>query len=151
MFKYILFLFVTVPLLELYVLIEVGRGIGGIWTIALCLFTAALGGFIIRIQGLLTLLDAQKHLAQGEVPTAHVLYGLMLAVAGLLLFTPGLVTDTLGFLLLVPAVRKLIAHWFMARADNRPHRHREGDVIDAEVVVDQQPTTEKRIEVNRHD
>lgn len=150
MFKYILLLFVTVPLLELYVLIEVGRGIGGIWTILLCLFTAALGGLLIRIQGLLTLLDAQKHLAQGEVPTAHVLYGLMLAVAGLLLFTPGLVTDTLGFVLLVPPVRKIIANRIMQRANNRQRSHRDGDIIDAEVVTGK-PPAEKRIEVIHHD
>jgi len=149
-FKYILLLFVTVPLLELYVLIEVGRGIGGIWTILLCLFTAALGGLLIRIQGLLTLLDAQKHLAQGEVPTAHVLYGLMLAVAGLLLFTPGLVTDTLGFVLLVPPVRKIIANRIMQRANNRQRSHRDGDIIDAEVVTGK-PPAEKRIEVIHHD
>jgi len=149
-FKYILFLFVTVPLLELYVLIEVGRGIGGIWTILLCLFTAALGGLLIRIQGLLTLLDAQKHLAKGEVPTAHVLYGLMLAVAGLLLFTPGLVTDTLGFLLLIPSVRKIIANRIMERANNRQRSHREGDIIDAEVIINK-PPAEKRIEVIHHD
>jgi UPF0716 protein FxsA len=148
-FKYILLLFITVPLLELYVLIEVGRGIGGLWTILLCLFTAALGGILIRIQGLLTLLDAQKHIAQGELPTAHVLYGLMLAVAGLLLFTPGLVTDSLGFLLLVPAVRKIIANWIMERANKRQRRHRDGDVIDAEVV--NTATTEKRIEGIHHD
>ncbi|MDQ6968359.1 MAG: FxsA family protein, partial [Mariprofundaceae bacterium] len=82
--KIILFLFIVVPLLELYVLIEVGSDIGGIATIALCLFTAALGGIIIRIQGIRTLLSAQQQMAQGAVPAEDVLHGIFLAVAGLL-------------------------------------------------------------------
>jgi len=106
--KTIFFLFIAVPLLELYVLIEVGSGLGGIATIALCLFTAALGGFIIRIQGIRTLLSAQQQVAQGAIPAEHALHGILLAIAGLLLFLPGFITDCLGFLLLIPKMRELL-------------------------------------------
>lgn len=148
MFKYFLLLFVTVPLLELYVLIEVGRGIGGIYTIAICLLTAAVGGVLVRFQGILTLLDAQKCMARGEVPAAHLFHGLMLAVSGLLLFTPGLITDALGFLLLVPMVRHLITAYILRsrRAQQGHRRSSQGDVIDVEVVREpEKPRDDPRI------
>lgn len=106
--RWFLFLFIAIPLVELYVLIEVGQGIGGLSTILLCVGTALLGGILVRQQGLSLLIDAQKQLTQGLVPAAHMIEGIMVAVSGLLLFTPGLMTDTLGFLLLVPAVRQAL-------------------------------------------
>lgn len=131
--KIIFFLFITVPLLELYVLIEVGSGIGGIATIALCLFTAALGGFLIRIQGIRTLLSAQQQMAQGSVPAEHALHGIFLAIAGLLLFLPGFITDSLGFLLLIPAVRKLL----MKKALRFSPPRSKTVVLEAEIIDDQ--------------
>jgi len=133
MFKIMFALFIFVPLLELYVLIKVGAGIGGIATIALCLFTAALGGIIIRWQGLRTLMSAQRVIVQGGLPAEHVLHGLLLAIAGLLLFLPGLITDTLGFILLVPWVRRqIIARAIRNQRVHQPSRH--SDVIDAEII-----------------
>jgi len=132
--KLIFFLFIVVPLLELYVLIEVGSGIGGIATIALCLFTAALGGFIIRIQGIRTLLAAQQQVAQGTLPAEHALHGIFLAVAGLLLFLPGLISDSLGFLLLIPAIRKLLMKKIITFSPTRS----ETVVLEAE-IIDEQP------------
>ncbi|MDQ6973952.1 MAG: FxsA family protein, partial [Mariprofundaceae bacterium] len=133
MFKIIFALFIVVPLLELYVLIQVGSGIGGLSTILLCLFTAALGGLLIRWQGLRTLLSAQHELRQGGLPTAHVLHGILLAIAGLLLFLPGLITDTLGFLLLVPWLRhQIISRAMREQKSNHPSYHSE--VIEAEII-----------------
>jgi len=110
MLRILLFIFVALPLLELYVLIEVGSGIGGLATIALCLLTAAAGGLIIRWQGLQTLLQARKSMQQLQHHqlAEQGLHGVMLVLAGVLLFFPGLITDSLGFLLLVPAVRQLL-------------------------------------------
>jgi len=133
MFKFIFALFVIVPLLELYVLIEVGSGIGGLATIALCLLTAALGGILIRWQGLQTLLHAQREMMQGGLPTEHVAHAVLLAVAGLLLFLPGFITDTLGFLLLIPALRQWVIIWGI----NRRHQHQasnDANIIDAEII-----------------
>jgi len=125
-------LFITVPLLELYLLIEVGSGIGGFATIALCLFTAALGGLIIRWQGMSTLLDAQKSMARGEIPADHGFHGLLLALAGLMLFLPGLITDTIGFLLLVPPLRQLIINKFLPI--QQISGQQRSDIIDVEVI-----------------
>jgi len=132
MLKIFFLLFITVPLLELYVLIKVGSDIGGLSTIALCLFTAALGGLLIRRQGLNTLLDAQKCMARGEIPADHGFHGLLLALAGVLLFIPGFITDTLGFLLLIPPLRQLIINKLLPIQQRR--RQQQADIIDAEII-----------------
>ncbi|MDQ6957089.1 MAG: FxsA family protein [Mariprofundaceae bacterium] len=132
--KIIFFLFIAVPLLELYVLIEVGSGIGGIATIALCLFTAALGGLLIRIQGIKTLLSAQQQMTQGALPAEHALHGIFLAIAGLLLFLPGFITDTLGFLLLIPAIRVLL----MKRAISFSPNPSKTVILEAEIIDEQE-------------
>ncbi|RMG93077.1 MAG: FxsA family protein [Zetaproteobacteria bacterium] len=133
MFRGFLLLFVTVPLIELYVLIKVGAGIGGVNTIVLCLLTAAIGGILIRWQGLRTLLDAQHQLSRGEIPADHALHGLMLVISGILLFTPGFITDSVGFLLLVPAFRRWIIHRFFP---GPPTRGPGEDIIDIEILDD---------------
>jgi UPF0716 protein FxsA len=124
-------LFVTVPLAELYVLIEVGSGIGGAVTILLCLATAALGGFLVRLQGISILIDAQKRMMTGDVPAGHMLHGIMLGIAGVLLLTPGFITDVAGFILLVPGLRRLIIHRYFPTAGKGGHGTH---VIDVQVV-----------------
>ncbi len=128
MLRIIFLLFITIPLLELWLLIEVGSGIGGLPTIALCLLTAALGGFLIRWQGMSTLLDAQKRMAHGEIPAEHGFHGLMIAFSGILLFTPGFITDSAGFLLLFPPFRCLLINKFL------PIHKQQSTVINAEVI-----------------
>jgi len=123
--------------LELWLLIEVGKDIGGLSTIALCLLTAAFGGFLIRWQGMSTLIDAQQRIMRGEAPIEHGLHGLMIAFSGILLFTPGFITDSAGFLLLFPPFRRLlIKHFLPARQINAPHSGYQANagVIDAEIV-----------------
>ncbi|MDX8412680.1 MAG: FxsA family protein [Mariprofundales bacterium] len=132
-FKVIFLLFIGVPLIELYVLIEVGAGIGGLSTIALCLLTAAIGGLLVRVQGIQTLFNAQKQLAHGQLPADAGVHGIMIAAAGILLFLPGFVTDSIGFLLLLPMVRRLVMRLvFSSVARKRPHA--DDGVIDAEIV-----------------
>lgn len=101
-------LFVLVPLLELGILIEVGSRIGALATIALCLSTAALGGALVRAQGAAVLRTLRRQLDLGRLPVAEAFHGICLLLAGLMLLTPGFVTDTIGFLLLVPQVRSRI-------------------------------------------
>ncbi len=109
MFKILFLLFLTVPLAEIYFLIQVGEHIGALSTILLCILTAALGAILLRIQGILTLLRAQRKLQQGEIPADDLLEGLILLIAGALLLTPGFATDVIGFLCLIPALRSLLA------------------------------------------
>jgi len=143
MLRILFLLFISIPLLELWLLIEVGSDIGGLSTIALCLFTAALGGFLIRWQGMNTLIDAQKRMAHGEAPVDHGLHGLMIAFAGVLLFTPGFITDSAGFLLLFPPFRRLIINRMIPfQQINKSHHanpayanREQSEIIDIEVIT----------------
>jgi len=128
MIRFLFLLFIFTPLIELYLLIEVGGQIGGLPTIMLCLATAALGGFLVRLQGIQMLFSARKEMASGHVPAESGLHGLMLVVSGLLLLTPGFFTDTIGFILLVPAFRR----WLLNRMF--PHRQGKKTWIEAEII-----------------
>ena len=116
MFKILFLLFVTVPLVEIYFLIQVGQNIGALSTILLCILTAALGAVLLRIQGILTLMRAREKLRRGEIPADNLLEGLILLITGVLLLTPGFVTDVLGFLCLVPSLRSMLARRMLHRA-----------------------------------
>lgn len=116
-----LLIFVGAPLVELYLLIEVGSVIGAIPTIALSLFTAALGGLLVRMQGFAVLFRAQSQMANREVPAIELLEGALLLLVGLALLLPGFITDAVGFLLLIPPLRRLlIVRWLKARGTLRP-------------------------------
>lgn len=101
-------LFVGMPILEMWLLIEVGTRIGALPTIALVALTAFIGINLLRQEGFSTLTRAQARLSAGEVPAAEILEGLCLAVGGALLLTPGFVTDAIGFCCLIAPIRKRI-------------------------------------------
>jgi len=103
------------PVAELAVLIQVGSVIGVMNTIGLVLLTAVVGAWLLRQQGLATLLRANERLNSGELPAKEVAEGLILAVGGAMLLTPGFITDTFGFLCLIPGTR----HWLAAQALKR--------------------------------
>ncbi|GBE11199.1 phage T7 F exclusion suppressor FxsA [bacterium BMS3Bbin12] len=112
---WLLGLFLLLPIAEIYVLIRVGGLIGAIPTIALVVFTAVLGAMLMRSQGFATLRRVQASLTRGEVPTVELLEGLVVLVGGALLLMPGFITDTLGFLALIPPTRRVAVRWFLAR------------------------------------
>ena len=105
-FSLLLLLFLAVPVAEIYVLIEVGRRIGSLATIFLLVFTAVLGALLVRMQGMNTYIQIQQAMSQGRMPATEMIEGIMIMVAGVLLLTPGFVTDAVGFLFLVPAARR---------------------------------------------
>jgi UPF0716 protein FxsA len=131
MFLRLLLLFTLVPLVELYLLIEIGGAIGVAPTIAIVIVTGVIGAALARWQGLGVLRRLQDDLAAGRSPTDALIDGLLIFVAGAVLLTPGLITDALGFLLLVPAgraaVRKLVS-----AAVARNLVVRRPDIVDAE-------------------
>jgi UPF0716 protein FxsA len=104
----LLFLFILVPLAEIGVFIEVGGALG-LWpTLALTVLTAVIGTYCIRLQGFSLINRARAQLEAGEAPVFEMVSGACLVVAGILLLVPGFVTDTVGFLLLLPPVRRLL-------------------------------------------
>nr|WP_302471606.1 FxsA family protein [Vibrio antiquarius] len=107
--------FIFVPIIEIGLFIQVG-GFLGLWpTIALVLITAFVGASLVRSQGIQTLMSVQGRLEQGEIPAQQIFEGVMLAVAGVLLLTPGFMTDALGMLVLLPAPRAAIAKYLMSK------------------------------------
>ena len=100
-FFILLLLFIGLPMLEIYVLIKVGHELGALWTIVLLIAIAALGSVLLRLQGLATLANVRAAMARGELPTETILEGLVLLLAGVLMVTPGFVTDIAGFLFLI--------------------------------------------------
>lgn len=111
----LVFVFIIMPIAEMAVLIQVGSAIGVFNTIGLVLLTAVIGAWLLRQQGLATLLKANQRLNSGELPAKEVAEGLILAVGGVLLLTPGFITDAIGFLCLLPFSR----HWLAAQALKR--------------------------------
>ena len=109
MFRVLFLLFIIVPIIEISVLMQVGELIGAWPTVAIVVFSAWLGAKYVRQQGLATLQSVQTKMAQGEMPSSEIVTGLMLLVAGVLLVTPGFVTDIFGLSLLIPSVRQAIA------------------------------------------
>lgn len=115
MFRSLFVLFLLVPLVEIYLLIQVGGVIGALPTVFLVVFTAVLGALLLRHQGLYTYARVQQALARGELPTVAMLEGVILLICGALLLTPGFFTDTLGFLGLIPPLRQ----WFILKVLER--------------------------------
>ena len=99
-------LFFVVPLVEVYFLIKVGSVIGAGWTIFLVVLTAVIGVNLLRHQGFSTLMRAHRVMDQGQIPAMEMLEGIVLAVGGALLITPGFFTDALGFFCLIPYTRR---------------------------------------------
>lgn len=114
--KYLLFgVFVIIPIAEIATFIKVGNLIG-LWpTLGIILLTAFLGTGLLRYQGMATLNQAQASLNNGELPLTPVIHGVFLLVAGLLLLTPGFITDAAGFLLFIPPLRLKIAKWVIEK------------------------------------
>ncbi|MDA3807010.1 MAG: FxsA family protein, partial [Thiomicrorhabdus sp.] len=97
-----------IPLIELYFLIQVGEEIGALPTILLTIFTAMAGIALMRMQGLAIMQKAQISMASGQPPQMEVMEGVFIFLGGIFLFLPGLITDGIGFLFLMPFVRHFL-------------------------------------------
>ena len=103
------------PVLEMWLLITVGNHIGALPTIGLVLLTAFVGVNLLRAQGVETLWRGRRRFEEGQLPAQEITEGIILAVSGALLLTPGFVTDSIGFAGLIPPVRRAIAQLILSR------------------------------------
>lgn len=108
-------IFLLVPLLEIYLLLEVGGIIGVGWTIFAVVFTAVLGAALVRMQGFATVNRIRSQIDQGQLPAVELFEGVFLLVAGALLLTPGFFTDAIGFACLTPPFRRAVIHYLIRR------------------------------------
>lgn len=105
-FSILFLLLIIVPIIEIYLLIQIGGLIGAWPTIFAVIFTAVVGAWLIRLQGFSTIARIRDTLNKGGLPAIEMLEGVVLLVAGAFLMTPGFFTDTVGFLCLIPALRR---------------------------------------------
>jgi len=115
MFPWVLALFIAIPIIEIFLLLKVGGVIGVLPTIALVILTAVVGVNLLRAQGFQTMARFQQEVSGGQVPAVTMLEGAALLFGGALLLTPGFMTDTIGFLCLIPFTRKTIIYWLLKR------------------------------------
>ena len=118
---WLLIIFVAVPIIEIFLFIQVGDAIGTWPTIATVIITAFIGTQLLRSQGLATLSNLQNSVGAGQNPMDHIAHGAMILVAGVVLLTPGFFTDAVGFALLIPPVRAALIKAGAARMAGNVH------------------------------
>ncbi len=148
----LLVLFLVVPIVEIYVIVQVGQQIGALPTIALLLVESAIGAWLVKHEGRRAWQALRAAVGTGRLPSAELADAALVLVGGTLLLTPGFVTDVFGFFLILPMTRPLARRalgWFVARraaglvsrsrVGNRTPRTARGPVVRGEVVRDDQP------------
>ena len=129
----ILLLIITLPVIEIFIMIKVGQNIGALNTIILIFLTAIIGLYIARIQGLVTLKTGLMNIYKNQTPIYELFSGASIAVGAMFLIFPGFVTDFFGFLLLIPITRNLIIAPLMKKSEFK----KKGDeILEAEVIDD---------------
>ena len=120
--------FTIIPIIEIYLLIEIGSMFGALTAVMLVILTGFLGAFLARMQGLQTLYRIQESLREGRMPSGDLLDALLIVIAGLVLLTPGFLTDSVGFLLLIPSTRNSIISWMQRQIELRYMSNRPEDI-----------------------
>lgn len=129
MFLRLLTLFIVLPIVELAILIQVGQAIGVWWTLAIVVATGFVGASLARRQGLRAWLAIQTELQQGRAPAGALVDGLLILIGGIVLLTPGILTDLFGFALLVPATRSAFKRTLRRRFERAIQRGEAGFTV----------------------
>ena len=154
--RFLFLLFVVMPVVEMWLLITVGTEIGAMATIGLVLLTAVFGAKLLREQGFATLWRGQRKLEEGKLPAQEIVEGIILAVSGALLLTPGFITDVIGFAGLIPPIRALFVSRLISKMVVAPmggqasgfycqQGMQSGDIIEGE-AVDESAFNERAID-----
>jgi len=129
----LMLLFILVPLIELAILVYLGLLIGPWYTIIIVVATGIIGAYMARNQGMATLAKIRGSVERGVMPSRELFEGLLVLIGGLMLLTPGIITDIIGFLLLVPQTRRPIS-WWLRRWIRR--RLEKGDIVYHDISLD---------------
>lgn len=111
MFGLLVFLFTVIPAVEIFLLFKIGGQIGGVNTVFIVIGTGIIGASLAKTQGLSILMKIQDEVNKGALPGNQIIQGLMIFAGGLLLLTPGFVTDLFGLSLVMPGTRHLLMFW----------------------------------------
>ncbi len=112
-FTKLLILFIIIPVVELYILIEVGKKIGSLPTIGIIVLTGILGAYLVKRQGFMILKKIQNDLNEGIMPGDSLIQGAIILIGGILLLTPGFITDIIGFVFLIPVSRLVVKKYLL--------------------------------------
>ena len=129
----LLLIIIGLPILEITVMIKIGQQIGTFNTILIIFFTAIVGISYAKLEGLNTIKSGMVNLYKNKIPFYEILSGASIAIAAVLLILPGFISDTIGFLFLIPFSRKIIINlWLKNKYKNNSQN--EKDIIDAEII-----------------
>tara|TARA_Y100001970_G_scaffold293095_1_gene437737 strand:- start:1114 stop:1533 length:420 start_codon:yes stop_codon:yes gene_type:complete len=128
----LLLILIAVPTIEIFLLIKIGQNIGALSTISLIFFTAIIGIYFAKIEGLNTLRSGVSNLYKNKIPLFEIISGASIAFAALLLIIPGFFTDSIGFLLLFPITRKIIINLFLSKKNISSKK--ESNFIEGEIL-----------------
>ncbi len=126
-------LILGLPAIEIFVLIKVGQQVGALNTIILIFLTAIIGVYYARIQGLNTMKSAFGNIYQNKVPFYEIISGASIALGSFLLITPGFITDTIGFLIIIPLTRRLLINYFF-RKKYKDKINPENEIMEGEII-----------------
>ncbi len=115
--------FTIIPVIEIYFLIKIGALFGAWTTVLIVISTGILGAYLARMQGFRTMFKVRDSLNRGIMPAGELVDALLIVIAGVVLLTPGFLTDIIGFFLLIPATRSLFKKWLLGRFE---HVHVQG-------------------------
>ena len=124
-------LFIGIPTLEIFLMIKIGSKVGALNTVALVFLTAIIGLYFAKVQGIKTIKSGMTNIYQNKLPAYEILSGASIAIAALLLITPGFFTDLIGFLFLVPFTRNIILNVALKKKHKNNHND---DIVEVEVV-----------------
>lgn len=129
--NFFLFFLISLPILELYLIVKIGQIIGFIDVLFVIVLTALIGLFVARIQGFKILQEALRKILENKTPIFEIISGASIAVAAFLMMVPGFITDFIGLLLLIPFTRNmLISVTFKPRTQKKEENVIEGEIID---------------------
>ena len=128
----IILFIIGIPLIEIYLMIKIGGALGAFNTIFLIFFTAITGIFYAKLEGLNAVKSGFNQLIKNEIPIYEMISGAALAFAALLLIIPGFLTDTIGFLLIVPFTRRIFIKIISSKLKKKKERNNENFIIEGE-------------------
>jgi UPF0716 protein FxsA len=126
------FIFIGLPAIEIFLMIEIGGKVGAFNTVALIFLTAIIGVYLAKLQGMQTLRSGMVNLYQNKIPIYELMSGASIAIAALLLIVPGFFTDAVGFLLLIPFTRKILFN-IALKKKTKIHK-KNNNTIDGEII-----------------
>jgi UPF0716 protein FxsA len=142
----LLLIVVGLPILEITLMINIGQQIGALNTVLIIFFTAFVGVYYAKIEGINTIKSGMTNLYKNKIPFYEMLSGASIAIAAILLILPGFISDIIGFLLLIPFTRKIIINYWLKNKyqKNKYQKNKKTneDIIDAEIIEERKEKDE---------